>query len=154
MNYNDFPILGDEKYKMIQSEYEKFLPFNRKNNINKIYFLLEECRHFCFGLTNKFNTSISSCINESKKIIEKLMDNLHATFSINIEYKHEIKEFNLFTFTKKLIECIYEIKNWNSKEDKEYYKKISEDCMIDLLFCLKTLISSLEKSNLHFFKYM
>ena len=40
MNYNDFPILSDEKYKMIQSEYEKFLPFNRKNNINKIYFLL------------------------------------------------------------------------------------------------------------------
>lgn len=154
MNYNDFPILNDDNYRMIQSEYEKFLPFNRKSQIDKLYFTLEECRHLCFGLDKKYNKLISTAILKTKTEIEKIMDNLHATFNLNIEYRKEINEFNLFTFIKKIINSISEFKEWYTKEEKEYYKKISSNSMSSLLSCLNDLITSLENSNLHIFKYM
>ena len=154
MNYNDFPILNDDKYKMIQAEYEKFLPFNRKNIITKIYLLLEECRHLCFGLNKRFNTHIDFAINDTKHELERVMDNFHSIFNIKPDYKKEIAEFNLFHFLKKLINCIKEILAWNSKEDKEYYKKFSDSTLNILLTCISNLIQSLENSNIHIFKFM
>ena len=154
MNYDDFPILNDENYKMIQSQYDKFLPFNRKTCIDKIYILLEECRHFCFGLDKRYNKNITISITNVKKTLEQIMDNFHAVFQIDVEYKKQINEFNIFTFIKKIITCIIEIKNWNLKEEKEYYKKLSNNCLNILLNSLSDIISALEKSNLIIFKYM
>ncbi len=154
MNYNDFPILDDDKYKMIQSEYEKFLPFNRNNSISKIYILLEECRHLCFGLNGQCNRDITRTLSDVKKELERVMDNFNSIFNIKLDYKKEIIEFNLFHFLKKLIDCTIEMKIWNSKEDKEYYKKFSDNSLEILLNCISNLVQSLEKSNVHIFKYM
>lgn len=154
MDYNDFPILDDDKYQLIQSQYENFLPFNRKDNVNKIYLLLEECRHLCFGLTKQYNANINRSIFNTLHELERVMDNFNSTFSIKLDYKKQISEFNLFQFLKKLIECVKEISLWNLKEDKVYYKKFSHDNHIIILNCVYNLVSVLENSNIRIFKFM
>lgn len=154
MEYNDFPILDDSTYSMMMQEYENNLPFDRHTTINKLYLELDECRNFCFGLTARVNKSIRNAIERAKEELDKILDNFHATFSINVKSQKEIKEFNLFTFIKKLISSLATTQNWANNEQKTYFKTLASNNIDTLINILIGIIEALENSNLHLFKFI
>ncbi len=154
MNYNDFPILDDSTYNLMMNEYNNSLPFDRNTAINKLYLELDECKNFCFGLTNRVNKKIQLAVESAKTEIEKILENFHATFSIHVNSQKEIKEFNLFTFIKKLISSISNMHHWANNEQKTYFKTLAGNNIITLINILMQIIEALENSNLHLFKFM
>ncbi len=154
MNYNDFPILDDDTYRMMMNEYNNTLPFDRNTTINKLFLELDECKNFCLGLTKHVNKKIQLAVEKAKIEIEKILENFHATFTINVKSQKEIKDFNLFTFIKKLINSISSMNIWANNEQKTYYKNLASMNIVTLIKILVEIIEALENSNLHLFKFM
>ena len=44
--------------------------------------------------------------------------------------------------------------NWSYKEEKEYYKKVCNNCLNSLIKCVKKIMEALENSNISLYKYM
>ena len=75
-------------------------------------------------------------------------------FSNKTINSNTIKEFNLFTFLLYLTYAIELFINWSYKEEKEYYKKVCNNCLNSLIKCVKKIMEALENSNISLYKYM
>lgn len=156
MNYNDFPILNDDTYNYLKNKYSELnseQTFDRVTSINKICFYLNECAGSCKSLKNKLNVKLSNFIEFASDEINKIISSLNETFNINLN-SNIIKEFNLFTFLKYLTYAIELFINWSYKEEKEYYKKVCNNCLNSLIECVKKIMEALENSNISLYKYM
>ena len=156
MNYNDFPILNDDTYNYLKNKYSELnseQTFDRVTSINKICFYLNECAGGCKSLKNKLNVKLSNFIEFASDEINKIISSLNETFNINLN-SNIIKEFNLFTFLKYLTYAIELFINWSYKEEKEYYKKVCNNCLNSLIECVKKIMEALENSNISLYKYM
>lgn len=156
MNYNDFPILNDDTYNYLKNKYSELnseQTFDRVTSINKICFYLNECTGSCKSLKNKLNVKLSNSIEFASDEINKIISSLNETFNINLN-SNIIKEFNLFTFLKYLTYAIELFINWSYKEEKEYYKKVCNNCLNSLIECVKKIMEALENSNISLYKYM
>ena len=154
MIYNDFPILNNDEYELLSKQYSKFQPADRKTLIFKICNELNICYNFCMGFENKFNKKIKSEIENSKIVLFKLLENFTSTFNISPPINQTINSFNLFSFIKKITYSTTFILQWLSIEQKEYYKKLGQSSVAELMELVNKIISALEESNLHFFKHM
>lgn len=156
MNYNDFPILNDDTYNYLKNKYSELnseQTFDRVTSINKICFYLNECTGSCKSLKNKLNVKLRNSIEFASDEINKIISSLNETFNINLN-SNVIKEFNLFTFLKYLTYAIELFINWSYKEEKEYYKKVCNNCLNSLIECVKKIMEALENSNISLYKYM
>lgn len=156
MNYNDFPILNDDTYNYLKNKYSELnseQTFDRVTSINKICFYLNECTGSCKSLKNKLNVKLRNSIEFANDEINKIISSLNETFNINLN-SNVIKEFNLFTFLKYLTYAIELFINWSYKEEKEYYKKVCNNCLNSLIECVKKIMEALENSNISLYKYM
>ena len=156
MNYNDFPILNDDTYNYLKNKYSELnseQTFDRVTSINKICFYLNECTGSCKSLKNKLNVKLRNSIEFASDEINKIISSLNETFNINLN-SNIIKEFNLFTFLKYLTYAIELFINWSYKEEKEYYKKVCNNCLNSLIKCVKKIMEALENSNISLYKYM
>lgn len=156
MIYNDNPILDDDTYRFIMSQYEKVLPFDRKLCLSHLFDDFNECLSICYGLEEKMNKKIEEAIIFTENEMKKLIDNLNATFNFdhNQNQKKEILTFNIFNLLKKLIKIMKNLQNWDKNEQKEYYKKLSKSTADSILSTIEKIIEALEFSNIHFFKHM
>ena len=156
MNYNDFPILNDDTYNYLKNKYNELNnehEFDRVTSITKICFYLNECMGSCKSLKNKLNVKLRNSIEFASDEINKIISSLNETFNINLN-SNTIKEFNLFTFLKYLTYAIELFINWSYKEEKEYYKKVCNNCLNSLIESLKRIMEALENSNISLYKYM
>ena len=156
MNYNDFPILNDDTYNYLKNKYSELnseQTFDRVTSINKICFYLNECTGSCKSLKNKLNVKLRNSIEFASDEINKIISSLNETFNINLN-SNVIKEFNLFTYLKYLTYAIELFINWSYKEEKEYYKKVCNNCLNSLIECVKKIMEALENSNISLYKYM
>ena len=148
MNYNDFPILNNEDYLLINSHYENKVPFDRKKNLYKIISTISLAKTICCNLANKYNSQIQKEIANIFTTFTKLEDNLISIFNLSDSTQHTTRSFNIFSLQKSTAEIIELILNWNQHEPKQYYKTISHNFTCELLTSLNKLILSMEKSKI------
>lgn len=152
MKYNDFPILNNDEYKLLNEHYNS-RTFERQNYINKIFLIVSECR---FSQINQKNTNhkINKVIELCKHELQTMEENLLSTFSFNISPKQEFRQLELFAYINKLLSALQILHEWLRYEDKEYYKKICLNFLSTLLDLISKFISVLETLNIHLFKFM
>lgn len=152
MNYNDFPILNNDDYKFLNEKFNQ-TNFERHDCVVKIFLLLNETK-FSFYEMKNLNYKIKNALLICKQDLQKLQDNLIATFTLNFEPQTEIKNINLFAFINKLFKILKLYKTWFENENKEYYKKLALNSTEILFNNISQILSILEKLNIILFKYM
>lgn len=154
MIYNDFQILNDEKYKLMNEHFTKSKLNDRQVTLTEICHDLIVCRDTCLHISSKFNVKLRKAVEETNNVITKTFDNFSSLFNINIKPNTKTSNFNLFSFMKRLIDTTRKITEWGKVETKEYYISIAQKSLGDILNCFDLILSALEESNLYFFKYM
>ena len=157
MTYNDFPILNNNEYKILNEQYEqwsKHSKSDRKSQILKICNELNNSISFCLQLKSKHNLKIRTSIEQTRQSLINLLDNICCCFNISLSHQNQLTNYNLFSFLKQQNHLLRLFNDWQNFEEKEYYKTIIQKSIIIILDCNSNLITSLEESNINFFKYM
>ena len=154
MNYNDFPILSNDEYNLLNEHFNINQPKDKPTVLNNLLEKLNICFSFCIGLTNKYNVKINIAINNTKNQIEKIKNNLTATFNLTSTKNNSVLNSNIFILLNTIIEAVHETIIWTTIENKEYYKTLAQKNLNDLISCVKEILLALEKSNILFFKHM
>ncbi|MBE5741101.1 MAG: hypothetical protein E7351_01020 [Clostridiales bacterium] len=154
MEYNDFPILNNEEYRIINEQYSISQTQDRKSLLYKITHLLRDCKNMCSTLDRKLNQKIVTAISTAKKEIDKISDNLSSYFPQKTENQSTITSFNLFTFLSKVnsLSSLFHI--WENSDSKDYYKTMASKSLKDLLKISQNILSALENSTVYLFKYL
>ncbi len=150
--FNDSPILDDDAYLRLMRAYQN-RPTERNVIVNKIYFELIHCRQLCLGVDENLNKKIKDGISYAKSEIDKIIENFESSFSISVK-SDEVKNFNLFTFIKKISECISFVLEWQIHEEKPYYKALANSTISSLNMIITKIITTLEHINVIIFKYL
>lgn len=152
MKYEDFPILQNEQYNLINEQFA-----NRKYNRKTITTLLSNQISCCLNsfriAETNYNKKISTALVETQTILNKQINNLSSLFNIQIQ-NHTFKETNIFIALKKLTAIITTYNNWSEQEEKEYYKKLAIKSSNELLQQLTKILSTMAESEFCFFKHM
>lgn len=153
MEYNDFQILSNEQYDMLNKQY-----LNNENIemdiLNNLFLNFDQCKSFCFGLSNKVNKQIQHSLAYARQEYDKLINNLNQTFSISAHTPQTIQTFNLFSFAKKVVEGLTLIQQLCNVSATKKITNFVCSTTKTILNILNNLFSALEKSNIYLFKYM
>lgn len=153
MKYNDFQIFNDDTFSTLSSHYFTNKKNERIDLANKLYFELSSCFYMCFANKN-YNNKIISSIEKTKNILNNLIDNLKANFSLAEISQKNYKDCNIFQIVNKLLTSIELCNIWLKQEEKEYFKYFLNNFISNLIDLNLILISSLEKSSIKFYKFM
>ncbi len=153
MNYNDFPILNNDEYELINQQFSSNLPFERKFHLLQICKEINLCSSSCFVISSQYNQKIIHTLSATNKTLTKLFDNLTSLFNLNNKAT-TIENFSIFTFIKKLINLNNLFQDWIANEKKEYYIAIAQKSIKEINSCVTDICSALDESNLHFYKHM
>lgn len=154
MTYNDFPILNDETYKLMNEYFSHQEPFNRKLIITNICNELNYVLNVCLDIKKQHNHKINNCLNDILNTISKNLNNLSSLFNVSISSKQSFLKLNIFAFFKKLTHILSLLTTWINSEDKQYYKSIAIKTSTEIHNKLTELFSAFEESNYYFFKHM
>lgn len=154
MNYDDFPILDDSKYKLINEQYQNTNSFDKQTMLVRICASLNSCYLFCLNSHNKYNTKIVKTIKESQDVLIKLFNNFTTYFNIKIQPCKTVTDFEVFGFMKKIIETTKLIQQLIQHEHKQYYISMFQKSIEELSNCLLITLTAISESNVLFFKYM
>lgn len=153
MEYNDFKILSNEQYDMLNKQY--VINENIEMDIlNNLFLNFDQCKSFCFGLSNKVNKQIQQALNNARQEYDKLINNLNLTFNITAHTPQTIQSFNLFSFAKKVVEGLILVQQLCFVSANKKISNFVCATTKTILEILSNLFSALEKSNIHLFKYM
>lgn len=154
MNYNDFPILSNEQYDLLQQNYSNYKT-DRNTYINRILAGLHECKFTCLNIKD-CNKNITLSISNTLSTIDLIINNLSNLTNAPVSYENTVKisNFNVFKFLGKLLNCLNLFHNWQNDESKDYFKNLANTYFLDLSKCLSNIISALEQSNVRLYKYM
>ena len=153
MSYNDFQILSNEEYAILNNQFLARQNFDRNATIFQIKSTLNSCKNSCLSIANKYNTRIKSEIEQTHKKLNKILENFNSLFG-TASQSTEIKNINIFSFIDKLISITQQIYLWQKNEQKKYYNSFAEKTIFELLEIIANLIKQLDKSNIITFKYM
>ncbi len=152
MNYDDFPILKNEDYQILNEQFN-IVQFDRKSTLKNLCSELSVCSNSCLSLYSLHNSKTQKALKETHICLEKIFGNLTSFF--NISHKNDtILNLNLFSFLKKISSLINGFLNWAKLEHKEYYKSLAFKSAEEICNHLKIIFSSLEESNILTFKHM
>ena len=154
MNYDDFPILNNSEYQILNEQYNKLIRPERKDIIIKICTEISQISFSFFQLKNKYNCKILNSLNLANKTFEKIHDNLASCFNVTLLKINQIENFNLFTFLKRTTNLLFLLNKWITIEEKEYYKSLAEKSYLNVNEMLNEIFNSLQQSNVTFFKHM
>ena len=154
MNYNDFPILSNEEYQLLNSHFSTSNISSRKDILFKILNEISNCKNLCFNIEQKQNFKLKTSLEFSFNTLTKLENNLSTSFNLKTTSSQSYKSVNIFSFTKKITKLSTLVSSWHSTEQKEYFKAIAHKTLIDLLSILENIFTALETSNVLLFKHM
>ena len=153
MKYDDFPILNNEQYEAINTQFKKQNTINRKDLLTEICQNLSNCSTSCSMLFQEHNQHVRQALLKSNSTLNKLFNNLTSTFDIN-PIKTHVFNTNIFNLLNRLTNTISLIQQWSQTEEKIYYISIANKTTTDILNCINSILHSLENSNIKFFKHM
>ena len=152
--YNDFSLPNDRDILIMQDMYNKSL-FNKNSCLSTISDLANEFLSQCYGVEKKTNARINLALEELKKDLNLLLENLELIFSFKTSSKiNNIKEFNLFSCLKIINQLITHLIILSSKEDKVYLKKFAYNTLRSILEDLNKLFDALSNSFIRMFRYL
>ncbi len=154
MIYNDNPILNELDYLTIDKHYQSTQTLDRKTLVLRIYNELSSCLNNCLLIENRYNKNIQKLLKSTSITVDKHLNNLSTLFNLPATKTQSASSFNLFTFLKKINKTCLLLIEWLKIEDKEYYKTTLIKTLNELLGVCKEMFSTLENSEIHFFKYM
>ncbi len=154
MEYNDFPILNDDEYKLLQDKYNNLLPFDRLQCVNLIYSSCVMCEDCCYTVSAIVNPTIRQSVKQCLGELNKISSNLLSTFNLKPALTHELKSVNLFNFLKKLINLLKNLQNWCKNEEKEYFKSLAFKSSVAVMDATANILSAIENSNVPIYKHM
>lgn len=153
-NYNDFNLPNDTEMALMRDMYNSN-SFNRRTSLNNITTLVDSFLSQCYGVEKKVNNRIRTRLEETKKELEQLNQNLVLTFSYNhVKQINNATNFNLFSSLKILNQIIIELHSIEEHEDKIYYKTFAKNTINSLLKHMSNLFDALEGSFIYTFKYL
>lgn len=154
MIYNDFPILNNQTYNLLNEHFSHQQNFDRKSTINLICKELNILLNTNIENKNQYNRKIRKSIENCLHTTRKLFDNFSSLFNLAITPKHSYINLNVFSFLNRLTKTLSILTSWQHNEEKEYYKTLANKSMNEIIINLSDILSTLEESNLYFFKYM
>lgn len=154
MNYDDFQLLTDSEYFLINSHYSNSLKPNNKELINEICNTLFACTNYCKTINEKLNLKLQNILNETFQRLSFILNNLTSTFNVSTTKNFVDEKFNIFLVCECIISLLNLHKNWILIEEKEYYKKLAINNFNELIIILKNIFSALKNSFVLTFKYM
>lgn len=152
MMYNDFLILSNESYSLLNQQYQNTSK-DRKFFANILYTELQDCLSLCNTIKD-INPSLKKQLATSKSILNQILENLTANFNIQKLEQKEIVQFNIFTFVNKLTQTLTITTSWQNSEEKFYYKTFIKNVNLSILNITKNILITLENSNVILFKHM
>lgn len=153
MEYNDFPILNNNEYKIINEHLLQSSHFCRSSLTLNICNNLSYCISLCDSNRIQLNHNIKNVLFQTKQTMQKILENIKETFNIKLT-NSQYYNFNLFTLLKKLSNTSTLFCNWIDNEQKTFYKTFAHKNNIEILKCIEKLLEALENSNIYFFKHM
>ena len=152
MNYEDYPILSDFEYEIINKNYAHKTP-TRKQLLSNIFKNLNLLILDCINC-NIENKKIFSAVKQTKQRLETISENLDSIFEFEKNNQTSIRDFNIFKFLENLCELQKLFYSWHQTEEKEYYKTICSNNFFLLFDCSLEILSTLSDSYIKIFKYM
>ena len=153
MEYNDFPILDDARYKLMQDKFNEQFAFDRKENVFLIYLELSQCANSIPLLFPQVNTQICEQLKLAKQNLDKLISNFEATFNLPQQTK-EIRQTTLFNLLKNMANVQKKLIKWLRQEQKEYFKQFALNSIEEISNNLLNLLNAVDAANLKLFKYI
>lgn len=154
MNYDDFQLLTDSEYFLINSHYSTSLKPNNQELINEIYNTLFVCTNYCKTINEKLNLKLQKILNETNQKLDLILNNLISTFNVSNTKNFVNEKFNIFSICEHLMNLINLHHNWILNEEKEYYKKLAINNFNELIIISKNIFLALKNSFVLTFKYM
>ena len=154
MNYNDFPIIAENDYNLINQHYTLNKQKDRNDLVFSIYKILKSCSLSLFQVEKKYNQNILKTLTQSNNILTKLQNNLISTFNIPPFQAKHINNFSVFSFLKELNNIITLFIEWKNTETKLYYQKIIDNSLLEIINLQISLLDVLNQSSIFFFKHM
>lgn len=152
MDYNDFPILDDISYSIIRERFNNSAPTHHELIAN-IFTSLELLINSEIKNINQFNKSITTSLNNNKQNIKSISDNFSTLFNLTYTENSNIKNLNIFTFVNKEIKICKDISTLINKVEKNYLKQSLSQMCDDILSSSSEILSALETTSMHIFKY-
>ena len=154
MLYNDFQILSADKYTLMNEQFHQQHETCQTEILNQLFLTLDECKNFCLGANNNVNKRILVAIQYAKVEFEKLISNINICFELSVHSTNAVSNFNVFALAKKIVEGLkltQQLFDFNSNKKVINFAKASQNSLLNVL---SQLLDTLEKSNIHLFKYM
>lgn len=154
MTYNDYQILSNDEYKILESHYNASNNYSKNHTINSIHTLVNTAKCSLQYSNNFKNFQIKKELNNHFLILNKLEDNLKSMLSLEISKPTLIESFNLFNYINNLFSIIKLLNVWLENENKEYYKKIIRISKIEIENLISSILSILSTLSINFYKFM
>lgn len=154
MKYEDFPILNNSEYSFMFEQYSKTKTITREPLVNQICNEITICLNTYWTIEPLYNNKISNAVKKCNQTLTRHLDNLTSLFNIQTSSTKSITTLNLFGFMQKINNIITLSINWFSNEEKEYYKTLSKKTIEEIISCTNEILSSMEDSNINFYKHM
>ncbi|MBQ8430515.1 MAG: hypothetical protein IJX26_01035 [Clostridia bacterium] len=149
--YNDFPIMSNEQYLNLESEYKKSINNNFVYEAKK---MLAEILNNITLISHEFNMFLSSEINNCKSEILDLSNSFYFLYPKHERFTIPETNPNIFFICHQISELSILISSQQKQENKKYCSsallRLNQKC----LNVLSKLLKALSKSEVKFYKFM
>lgn len=154
MDYNDFQILNDEEYKIIEEQYNNFRPqadhqIVAKNTIA----LLNNLKVLSSQASAYYNKKISNELISALPILEKTISNLQYNFHPT-KAETTSNPCNIFNILKLYNQTTLNLFVLFQATDKQSLRKILSADIYSLVNAFNKILIQMENSNITFYRFM
>jgi len=154
MKYDDFPILDDTSYQIMQREYVSKISQDRHTMLAKIYNHIIHTEHSEIDKLGSLSAKTIEIIKKIKNYLEKTTQNICFLYNFEKNENKIIKKYNLLEFINNLIKLINLFQEYKNLEKTAYYKQYFDNNISELLNLISEIISSFENKYFLLFKYI
>lgn len=153
MNYDDFPILKNDDYKLINEAYNETNIFERQTHLLDIVKLCNYSQLDCIYLSAIHNSTINKALDLTHSALIKLSDNISSLFNISLNTTNNSAN-GVFQLLENLTTLAEHLHTWQENELKAYYKSFASNSYHEISSMIKHILKSIQESRIISFKHM
>lgn len=154
MLFNDYQVLKDDEYQLINLQYQQNKPHTQNEIASKLFENFDQCKSYCFGLNSCVNKHIQAVLANAKSEFEKLINNVNISFKIDTKTSKVVSSLNIFEFAGKLLDGVklaQEFFDFATDPKTINFAKQTTKTILDIA---NQLFEALSVSNIQMFKHM